>query len=73
METFLNQHGRYVSTIRRAVRRDLCLLRLAEDPFMRLYLKRNILINLSELERCDGVMAWVVERPDDAGSFIIKV
>lgn len=75
MEDFLRQQGQYTGTIWRAVRRDLCLLRLLEknDVWTRLYLKRNVLANLSELERCAGIVEWVLERPDDAGSFIIKV
>lgn len=75
MDAFMRQQGHYVGTIRRAVRRDLCLLRLLdkEEVCMRLYLKRNIHINLCELDRCAGIMDWVLDRPDDAGSFIIKV
>ena len=75
MDAFLKQQGSYVGAIRRAVRRDLCLISLLDknEVCTRLYLKRNVHMNLCELDRCSGIMEWVLDRPDDAGSFIIKV
>jgi len=75
MEGFLLQQSQYVGIIRRAVQRDLCALRLLEknEAWMRPLLKHRVQCNLSELQRCEGVLEWVLERPDDAGSIIIKV
>lgn len=75
MDEFLADQSEYASVARRCIRRDLVHLRLLEknEKWMRPALKARIRSNLKELELCNVLIDWTLERPDDAGSFIIKV
>lgn len=75
MEPFVADQSEYAGAARKAVRRDLCILKLVDkdEAYLRPQLKRRIMRNLKELQTCNILIDWVLERPDDADAFIIKV
>jgi len=75
MDEFLADQSSYACVAKQCIRRDLAYLRLLEknEKWKRPALKARIHSNLKELELCNVLINWTLERPDDAGSFIIKV